>query len=165
MRLTHRVAVVTGAASGIGKEIARIFVRGSAKVAIADLNVKTFGRLDILVSNAGIQIVAPLDQFDSGKWKQMLAIHLDGPFLATRAALQRMNQQGTGGSIISMGSIHSKEASPLKGSPPSTASSGSPRSSPRKVRSTACAPTSSAPASCAHRSLTSRFPSKRESSA
>ena len=45
----------------------------------------------------------------------MLAIHLDGAFLTTRAALQRMYQQGTGGSIIYMGSVHSKEASPLKG--------------------------------------------------
>jgi 3-hydroxybutyrate dehydrogenase len=59
--------------------------------------------------------VAPLDQFDFGKWKQMLAIHLDGAFLTTRAALQQMYRQGTGGSIIYMGSVHSKEASLLKG--------------------------------------------------
>jgi 3-hydroxybutyrate dehydrogenase len=153
MRLKDKVAVVTGAASGIGKEIARKFTDEGAKVVIADLNqqgadaaakeldasgkraigvamdvtseeqveagtakaIKTFGRLDILVSNAGIQIVAPLDQFDFGKWKQMLAIHLDGAFLTTRAALQQMYRQGTGGSIIYMGSVHSKEASLLKG--------------------------------------------------
>jgi 3-hydroxybutyrate dehydrogenase len=152
MSIKDKVAVVTGAASGIGKEIARTYVRAGAKVVIADLNqagadaaaaelnggernaigvamdvtdevqveagmakaVAAFGRLDILVSNAGIQTVAPLDQFDFAKWKQMLAIHLDGAFLTTRAALRTMYQQGTGGSIIYMGSVHSKEASVLK---------------------------------------------------
>jgi 3-hydroxybutyrate dehydrogenase len=152
MRLENRVAVVTGAASGIGKEIARTYLREGAKVAIADLNqagadaaaaelggpdgraigvamdvtseeqveagmakaIKTFGRLDILVSNAGIQIVAPLEDFPFAKWKQLLAIHLDGAFLTTRAALRQMYKQGSGGSIIYMGSVHSKEASLLK---------------------------------------------------
>src|SRR6266849_10109101 len=151
MRLDNKVAVVTGAASGIGKEIARAFVREGARVVIADLNqasadavaaelsarekraigvamdvtseaqveagmtraINEFGRLDVLVSNAGIQVVAPLDQFEFAKWKQMLAIHLDGAFLTTRAALRQMYKQG-GGSIIYMGSVHSKEASVLK---------------------------------------------------
>lgn len=153
MRLTGKVAVVTGAASGIGKEIARTFVAEGAKVVIADLNqkgadataaalngsgknaigiamdvtkeveveagigkaIEAFGKIDILVSNAGIQIVAPLDQFEFAKWKQLLAIHLDGAFLTTRATLRQMYKQGTGGSIIYMGSVHSKEASMLKG--------------------------------------------------
>ena len=153
MRLKDKVAVVTGAASGIGKEIARTFVSEGAKVVIADLNqkgadataaelngaaknaigvamdvtneaqveagmaktIETFGKIDILVSNAGIQTVAPLDEFEFAKWKQLLAIHLDGAFLTTRAALRQMYKQGTGGSIIYMGSVHSKEASMLKG--------------------------------------------------
>jgi 3-hydroxybutyrate dehydrogenase len=152
MRMKDKVAVVTGAASGIGKEIARAFLREGAQVAIADLNqsgadaaarelggnerraigvamdvtseaqveagmaktVAAFGRIDVLVSNAGIQIVAPLEDFDFAKWKQMLAIHLDGAFLTTRAALRHMYKQGAGGSIIYMGSVHSKEASLLK---------------------------------------------------
>jgi 3-hydroxybutyrate dehydrogenase len=152
MRLKDRVAVVTGAASGIGKEIARTFVAEGAKVVIADLNqkgadataaelngagknaigvamdvtdeaqveagmaksIEAFGKIDILVSNAGIQIVAPLDEFEFSKWKKLLAIHLDGAFLTTRAALRQMYKQGAGGSIIYMGSVHSKEASMLK---------------------------------------------------
>jgi 3-hydroxybutyrate dehydrogenase len=151
MPLQDKVAVITGAASGIGKEIARSFAAAGATVAIADRNaaaanaaadelcsaggrglgiamdvtsesevdsgiaavVEAFGRIDVLVSNAGIQIVAPLDQFSFGDWKRLLAIHLDGAFLTTRAALRHMYRQG-GGSIIYMGSVHSKEASVLK---------------------------------------------------
>ncbi len=152
MRLKDKIAVVTGAASGIGKEIATAYVREGALVAIADLDmkgaqataraldntgiramgvamdvtqedqvetgmtqvIKAYGGIDVLVSNAGIQIVAPLDQFEFAKWKKLLAIHLDGAFLTTRAALRQMYKQGRGGSIIYMGSVHSKEASVLK---------------------------------------------------
>lgn len=151
MHLKDKVAIVTGAASGIGKEIAKTLVREGARVVIADLNqkaadaaagelgdtrralgvvmdvtdeqqveagvartVQQFGKIDVLVSNAGIQIVAPLDEFKFADWKRLLSIHLDGAFLTTRAVLQRMYEQGTGGSIIYMGSVHSKEASLLK---------------------------------------------------
>ena len=76
--------------------------------------IEAFGALDILVSNAGIQIVAPLVEFEFAKWKKLLAIHLDGAFLTTRAALRQMYKQRSG-SIIYMGSAHSKEASVLKG--------------------------------------------------
>jgi len=125
MRLENTVAIVTGAASGIGREIAALFAREGARVAIADLNQKgadavandfggakraigvavdvtneaqvdaclaktvaAFGQVDILVSNAGIQIVTPLEQFELSNWKQLLAIHLDGAFLMTRACLR-----------------------------------------------------------------------------
>jgi 3-hydroxybutyrate dehydrogenase len=151
MQLKDKAAVVTGAASGIGKEIARTFAKAGARVVIADLNftaaraaaeeldssgerviavamdvtsesdvesgmaaaVSAFGRIDVLVSNAGIQIVAPLDELPFADWKRLLAIHLDGAFLTTRAVLRQMYRQGSG-SIIYMGSVHSKEASLLK---------------------------------------------------
>ena len=83
-----------------------------------DQAVKTatdaFGPVDILVSNAGIQIVHPVEEFSFSDWKKMLAIHLDGAFLTTRAALKSMYASGRGGSVIYMGSVHSKEASVLK---------------------------------------------------
>jgi len=151
MRLQDKVAVVTGAASGIGKEIATVYAREGARVVIADLNAEAaattakeldpsgeramgvamdvtneqqvdagiqqvidrWNRLDVLVSNAGIQIVAPVVEFEFAKWQKMLAIHLDGAFLTTRAALRQMYRQ-KGGSVIYMGSVHSKEASVLK---------------------------------------------------
>ncbi|HEX8786950.1 MAG TPA: 3-hydroxybutyrate dehydrogenase [Telluria sp.] len=152
MDMKDKIAVVTGAASGIGKQIATVFFQHGAKVAIADLNLEAaqaaareldpsgvravavamdvtneeqvdagiaavadqLGGIDVLVSNAGIQIVSPVQDFAFSDWKKMLAIHLDGAFLTTRACLKRMYAQGRGGSVIYMGSVHSKEASVLK---------------------------------------------------
>ena len=82
--------------------------------ASVEAGAKAFGGIDILISNAGIQIIHPVEEFEFADWKKMLAIHLDGAFLTTKACLKHMYAQGRGGSIIYMGSVHSKEASVLK---------------------------------------------------
>ncbi len=149
MELTDKVALITGAASGIGHAIAKRYAAAGARIVIAGLDekaasaaakqlagdkgmglrmdvtsedevnagvaaaVERFVTIDVLVSNAGIQIVHPIEEFGFGEWKKMLAIHLDGAFLTTRACIPHMYKQGSG-SIIYMGSVHSHEASPLK---------------------------------------------------
>ena len=145
MRMQGKVAIVTGAASGIGRAIAQRYLAEGAKVCIADIKgaeaaarelgalgvtmdvtdekevdagiarcVEQFGGVDVLVSNAGVQHIAAITDLALSDWRRMLAIHLDGAFLTTRACLRQMAKQGRGGSIIYMGSAHSKEASPLK---------------------------------------------------
>ena len=79
-----------------------------------DRAARELGGIDIMVSNAGIQIVKQVVDFPFADWKKLLAVHLDGAFLTTRAALRHMYKQGRGGSIIYMGSVHSKLASVLK---------------------------------------------------
>jgi 3-hydroxybutyrate dehydrogenase len=152
MRLQGKVAIVTGAASGIGRAIAMRYAAEGARVVVADLQqagaqavvdeivhaggnamavamdvtdeaavnagvqatLHDYGQIDVLVSNAGIQIVHPLEEFSYAEWKRMMAIHLDGAFLTTKACLPHMYARGSG-SLIFMGSVHSKEASVLKG--------------------------------------------------
>jgi 3-hydroxybutyrate dehydrogenase len=152
MQLKDKVAIITGAASGIGKEIAMEYARQGAKVCIADLSaeaataaaneiaaaggtamavtmnvtdeaqvdagvaqvVATYGGVDILISNAGIQIISAIVDFKLEDWRKLVAIHLDGSFLTTRACMRAMIKRGKGGTILYMGSVHSHEASPLK---------------------------------------------------
>ncbi|WP_298807972.1 3-hydroxybutyrate dehydrogenase [uncultured Psychrobacter sp.] len=150
--LTGKVALVTGSASGIGRDIAETYAKAGAAVGIADINleaaqktvdaieaaggralaiamdvtsedavndgvqqlVDTFGSIDILVSNAGIQIIDPIDKMAFSDWKKMLNIHLDGAFLTTKAAIKHMYKGDKGGTVIYMGSAHSHEASLYK---------------------------------------------------
>jgi len=152
MQLKDKVALITGAASGIGKEIAVEYAKQGAKVVIADLVLEAatktaeeitqsggqafavamdvsseeqvdkgvadavahFGGIDVLISNAGIQIINPVVDFQFDQWKKMLAIHLDGAFLTTRACMRAMIKSGRGGAIIYMGSVHSHEGSKFK---------------------------------------------------
>ena len=75
--------------------------------------IETWGKVDVLVSNAGVQIVHPIEDFPFDEWKKLLSIHLDGAFLTSKAVMPHMQKAGSG-SIIFMGSVHSKEASALK---------------------------------------------------
>lgn len=152
MRMKNKVAVVTGAASGIGREITLAYAREGAGVAVADVNlagarsaaaeieaaggraiavamdvtdegqvesgvaetVKALGGLHVMVANAGIQHIDPVDKLAYADWRKVVSIHLDGAFLCSRAALRQMYAAGQGGAIVYMGSVHSKLASPLK---------------------------------------------------
>jgi 3-hydroxybutyrate dehydrogenase len=75
---------------------------------------REFGALDVLVSNAGVQVINPIIEFSFSDWRKVVAVHLDGAFLTTRAAMRSMIQHGQGGTILYMGSIHSHIASPNK---------------------------------------------------
>ncbi|MEN3794056.1 3-hydroxybutyrate dehydrogenase [Fulvimarina sp. MAC3] len=151
MQLQDNVAIVTGASSGIGRQIALSYAKEGAKIAIADINMDgankvvseiegmggeamavemdvtdesavnagvdkvadRFGRIDTMVSNAGIQIVHPIEDFPYDQFKKMIDIHLGGAFLLTKACVKHMYPQKSG-SLIYMGSVHSHEPSALK---------------------------------------------------
>jgi 3-hydroxybutyrate dehydrogenase len=149
-RFDGKIALISGAASGIGKEIALRFAAEGGTPVIADLDLdlakaaareiqakgsdalaigmdvsdeaavekgvgdtmSKYGRIDVLVSNAGIQIVKPIVDFPFDDWKRLLAVHLDGAFLTTKACLKHM-YAARSGSIVYTGSVHSKLASVL----------------------------------------------------
>ncbi|WP_062014066.1 3-hydroxybutyrate dehydrogenase [Aureimonas sp. AU4] len=151
MQLRDRVAVVSGAASGIGRAIAERYAREGAAVAVADLDggraadvaaaieasggralglamdvtdeaavnggmeeiERTLGPVDVMVANAGIQIVHPVEDFPYEEFRRVVDIHLGGSFLLTKAAVRQMYPRKRG-ALIYMGSVHSHEASALK---------------------------------------------------
>lgn len=153
MKLRDKVAIVTGAGSGIGRRIAEFYAREGAKVCIADFDEEAavsaaaqireaggvaraervdvtnerevdavfdkvaaeWDGIDVLVSNAGIQHLDTIDAVSFENWRKVLAVHLDGGFLTTRASLRHMYARKRGGSIILMGSVHSYTASVQKG--------------------------------------------------
>lgn len=88
-----------------------------------DAVVDRYGSLDVAVCNAGIQHIDTITDLSFADWRRVIAIHLDGAFLTTRAAMRHMKRLGNGGSIIYMGSVQSKDASPAK-SPYATAKHG-----------------------------------------
>ncbi len=145
MRLSGKVALVTGAAQGIGAACAEAFAREGAKVLITDVNeevgrrtaqslgvafarcdvsrkhevdaavafaVKEFGRLDILVANAGIVHAAEFLDLEEKDFDRVLAVNLKGVFLAGQAAARQMVKQGGGGAIVNMSSVNAVLAIP-----------------------------------------------------
>jgi len=144
--MSEKIAIVTGAASGIGLAVSRSLAGAGYQVVMADINqeagrreadtidglfVKTdlsrrddckilidttldkYGRVDILVSNAGIQHVSPVEEFPEDKWDFMIALMLTAPFLLTRYSWPSMKQNGWG-RIIHINSVHGLIASPFK---------------------------------------------------
>jgi len=149
--LAGRVAVVTGAGSGIGRAVATALAAEGASVLASDVVLERaeetvgliqtaggtaaahgadiadpvsvqgmidaatqlFGGLGILVNNAGLQYVAPIEEFPLERWSRLIDVMLTGPFLCTKAALPHMRRAGWG-RIINISSIHGKKASAYK---------------------------------------------------
>jgi 3-hydroxybutyrate dehydrogenase len=131
--------LITGAASGIGLGLTRHFAALGHRVIACDLQPLEIGGSvrklafdvadaaqieralasvaddppDVLINNAGLQYVAPIEDYPPGKWQQLIAVMLTGAALMTRAALPAMRRQGFG-RIVNIGSIHSLVATPYK---------------------------------------------------
>jgi glucose 1-dehydrogenase len=150
VRLADKVALVTGAAHGIGLACAQAFAREGAQVVIADVNeeagnretlrlraegfpvsfvacnvsrkaeveravaaaVNEFGRLDVLVANAGIVHAAEFLDIEEADFDRVIAVNLKGIFLAGQAAARQMVKQGGGGAIVNMSSVNAILAIP-----------------------------------------------------
>lgn len=137
--LTGRRALVTGGASGIGAAVARVLAGAGARVTVADLNGDAAGRIadevgggswqvdlarpaeldelvldtDVLVNNAGVQTVSPVEDFDPARWRFIVDLMLVAPFQLTRAALPGMYERGWG-RVINISSVHGLRASAYK---------------------------------------------------
>ncbi|MBO0811944.1 MAG: 3-hydroxybutyrate dehydrogenase [Microlunatus sp.] len=137
--LSGRTALITGAAAGIGAACARALAGAGASVIIADrdahgaeqvaaeldgtawqVDLLDTGALeslrldcDILINNAGIQTVAPIEEFDPAAFHRILMLMLEAPFLLIRAALPHMYQAGWG-RVINISSVHGLRASAYK---------------------------------------------------
>jgi 3-hydroxybutyrate dehydrogenase len=140
MTLQGKAGLVTGAASGIGRAVAtRLEQEGMDVLAVdlgpdpagpgvahqADLTdveanagavsaaLRRFGRLDVVVANAGVQHVAPIEEFPVERWQTIIALMLTSPFLLARAAWPALRDSGSG-RFIAIASVHALVASPYK---------------------------------------------------
>jgi NAD(P)-dependent dehydrogenase (short-subunit alcohol dehydrogenase family) len=149
MRLKDKVAIITGASSGIGVGIAEVFAEEDARVvcvarrhaegeavaeairqqgghatfvacdvadeqqveAMVRCTMKRFGRIDVLVNNAGVNFVKPFEQLTSDDWDRVIGVDLRGTFLCTRACIEQFLRQSSG-SVVNIATVHTMACLP-----------------------------------------------------